>query len=150
MHVRDPDEVWRSGLRLYDAGMVAAEARRPPGAVREQAARLRALATTATPAVAEELRELATALDAEVEDGGWPALSEAEELVGRVWGDDGGVTAEETARSAEQALEWLARLREADPDHDRPLGVLSEWVRLRLRRRGEGPGGAPTGATPGV
>ena len=133
--MRDREEVWRLGLRLYDAGMAAAETRRLPGAVREQAACLRALAATATPAVAEELLEFAEALDGELEPDARPALAEAEELVGRVWASDPGATPEESARRGEQALERLALLRKSDPEHDRPLGVLSEWVRLRSRRR---------------
>lgn len=133
--MRNPEEVWRLGLQLYDAGMAAAEMLRPPGAVREQAARLRALAATATPAVAEELREFAQALDAELEGGVWNSLAEAEELVGTVWAGAGGATPEETALREERALERLASLRESDPEHDRPLGVLAEWVRLRRRHR---------------
>ena len=131
--MRDPEEVWRLGLRLYDAGMVAAETLRPQGAVREQAARLRALAATTTPAVAEELRDFADALDTEMEGTVWNSLAEAEELVGSVWADAGGATLEETALHRRRALERLASLRQADPDHDRPLGVLEEWVRLRHR-----------------
>ncbi|MBO0746472.1 MAG: hypothetical protein J2P43_15750 [Candidatus Dormibacteraeota bacterium] len=133
--MRDPEEVWRLGLRLYDLGMAAAETLRPPGAVREQAARLRSLAATATPAVAEELRELAEALDAEVEGGARNSLAEAEELVGSVWAGVGGATPEESAFREELALQRLTSLREADPEHDRPLGVLAEWVRLRRDRR---------------
>lgn len=133
--MRDPDEVWRLGVGLYDAGMAAVETLRPPGAVREQAARLRALAATATPAVAEELRGFAEALDAELEAGARDSLAEAEELVGSVWAGVGGATPEESAFREELALERLRSLRQADPEHDRPLGVLAEWVRLRRDRR---------------
>lgn len=132
--MRDPEEVWRLGMGLYDAGMAAVEKLRPPGAVREQAARLRSLAVIATPAVAEELRQLAEALDAELEPAAWPPLAEAEELVGRVWAGEGGATPGQAARHDEMALERLESLRQADPEHDRPLGVLAEWVRLRRRR----------------
>ena len=132
--MRDPEQVWRLGLRLYDAGMTAAEAPRLPGAVREQAARLRALASTVTPPVAGELRWLADALDAELWAGPLPPLAEAEELVGRLWAGSE-ATAGETARFEEAALERLAALREADPENDRPLSVLAEWIRLRHGRR---------------
>lgn len=133
--MRDPEEVWRLGLRLYDTGMAAAESRRPPGAIREQAARLRALAANATPVVATELRQLADALEGELRAGAWDSLAEAEELVGGVWSCDDPSTSEDLARRQEAALVRLASLREADPEHDRPLGVLSEWVRLRRQRR---------------
>lgn len=144
--VRDPEQVWRSGFELYDAGMAAVEARRPPGAVREQSARLRALAATASPAMAAELRQLAVALDAELEAGAWTPLAEAEELVGGLWAADARATPEETVRREEQALERLATLRQADPGHARPLEVLTEWV--RLRRLHQGPDGAPPGVIP--
>jgi hypothetical protein len=133
--MRSPEEVWRLGLRLYDVGMVAAETFRPPGAVREPAARLRSLAAVTTPGVAVELRELADALDGELEAAPWSALAEAEELVGRVWAGESGVTPEEAARREELALARLTILRQTDPEHDRPLGVLAEWVRLRRQRR---------------
>lgn len=142
--MRDPEQVWRLGLRLYDAGMAAAEDPRLPGAVREQAARLRSLASTASPVLAAELRWLADSLDAEL----WPAtrspLAEAEELVGGVWAGAAGMTPAEAERLEEVTLQRLAWLRQASPEVDRPLGVLAEWVRLRRRRR-EGPGGAPAG-----
>jgi hypothetical protein len=143
--VRDPEQVWRLGLQLYDAGMAAAETRRLPGAVREQAARLRSLATTASPAVAAELRWLAAALDAELRLDAWRPLAEAEELVGVVWATSTGMPAVEAARLEEVTLQRLTLLRQANPDDDRPLRVLTEWVRLRRRRREQGPGGAPTG-----
>lgn len=145
--VRDPEEVWRLGFRLYDVGMAAAEALRPAGAVREQAARLRALATTATPALAMELRELAEALEAELRADTWDTLAEAEELVGTLWAGGEGGTPEERTRHEELVLERLASLRRGDPRHDRPLGVLEEWVRLR-GRRGPGPASAPQGVIP--
>lgn len=146
--VRDPEQVWQSGFGLYDAGMAAVQGRRPPGAVREQAARLRALAATVSPAMAAELRELAGALDAELETSAWTPLAEAEELVGSLWAGDTDGTPEETARREELALERLASLRRADPEHARPLEVLAEWVRLRRRRREQRPGGPPAGVIP--
>lgn len=134
--MRDPEAVRRLGFSLYDEGMVAAEAQRPPGAVLEQAARLRSLAATATPAVAAELRELADSLHRELQADAWNSLAEAEEVVGSVWAFDERAAPEEINRRDERALARLASLREADPEHDRPLGVLAEWVRLRHRRRG--------------
>ena len=148
--VRDPEQVWRLGLGLYDAGMAAAESRRLPGAVREQAARLRALAVSASPALAAELRWLADALDAELGAGAWVPLAEAEELVGEVWSGGNGMTVAEAARLEEVTLERLALLRQTNPEYDRPLGVLVEWVRLRRRRREQGAGGAPIAGTPAL
>ncbi len=146
--VRDPEQVWRLGLRLYDAGMAAAETPGRPGAVREQAARLRSLAATATPTVAAELRWLADALDEELWPGARAALAEAEEMVGGLWAEGDGMSGPEAARVEEAALQRLASLRLADPDHERPLGVLAEWVRLRRRRREQRPGGAPAAVAP--
>lgn len=130
--VQDPEVVWRLGLRLYDAGMEAIQGERGAGAARYGAARLRALAG-ANPAVAVELRDLAEALDAELRADAWNSLAEAEELVGSLLAHPAGEGSAEADRREEAALDRLAALRRTDPEYDRPLAVLAEWVRVRRR-----------------